>query len=172
MDMMQDRTGGQHDKPGRGSLLDRVLRKEFDTVIACFPDVQGRLVGKHVTADYYLRSQPSPMGVCDYLLALDLDLTPLRGIAHSSWELGYGDMFMVPDDTAWRVLPWAERTAMVMCDLVGRDGAPVSVSPRTILKRQLALLQELGLQASLPRNSSSTPSRRTTGRHTAAITPS
>jgi len=34
----------------------------------------------------------------------------------TSWEDGFRDCRMVPDLDTLRVIPWLERTAMVLCD--------------------------------------------------------
>jgi glutamine synthetase len=43
-----------------------------------------------------------------------------------------------------RRIPWLEKTALVVCDLLTEEGKPVSVSPREILKVQLARAAKLG----------------------------
>ncbi len=64
-----------------------------------------------------------------------------------NWETGYGDYTIAPDWGTLRVLPWQDRTALVLGDVVDEDtGAEVVVSPRTILKRQVAAAAELGMR--------------------------
>jgi glutamine synthetase len=113
----------------------------IDTVLVVFPDLQGRLMGKRVVGDYFVEEVLRPDGAleaCNYLLALDVDMTPLPGYHYANWEQGYGDFRMLPDLTTLRRIPWIERTALVMCDLVDEEtGDPVEVSPRQILKRQI-----------------------------------
>ena len=57
---------------------------------------------------------------------------------------GASDMLMVADPTTWRVLPWASKTAWVLCDLHFADGTPVPFSTRTLARRSLAGLKGLG----------------------------
>jgi glutamine synthetase len=54
---------------------------------------------------------------------------------------------MRPDLSTLRRVPWQEGTALVMADLGWEDGADVVASPRQILRRQLARLEERGLRA-------------------------
>lgn len=58
------------------------------------------------------------------------------------------DMVLVPDPDTVRLVPWyAEPTAQVICDCVGRtDGETIAVSPRALLKRIVALYEERGWQ--------------------------
>jgi len=57
---------------------------------------------------------------------------------------GAGNMIMVADPTTFRVLPWAERTGWVLCDLHLDDGAPVPVSTRALHRAALDRLAKAG----------------------------
>ena len=84
---------------------------------------------------------------CNYLLAVDIDMNTVDGYSISSWEKGYGDMEFVPDYDTIRLLPHLPGSALVQCDLVWLDHAPVPQSPRTILKTQLERVAERGMVA-------------------------
>ncbi len=118
----------------------------IDTVIVAFADHQGRLVGKRTDAQFY-RDVVAKDGIesCDYLLAYDLDDTPIPGFGWASYEQGYGDIRGVVDQGTIRYLPWHEATAVVLVDLVDvDDGTPVAVSPRRILQQQVARANTAG----------------------------
>jgi glutamine synthetase len=118
----------------------------IDTVVTALPDLYGRLVGKRITGHFFLDEVAQHgMHVCDYLLACDMEMDPTPGYEFTSWEKGYGDLHAVPDLGTLRRAAWLERTALVLCDGVGADGAPVAVAPRSILARQLARAAERGL---------------------------
>ncbi|MER3452379.1 MAG: glutamine synthetase, partial [Acidimicrobiia bacterium] len=121
-------------------LEDAVGAGEIDTVVVAFPDMHGRLVGKRVTGHFFCDEVAhTGMEACNYLLAVDVDMTPLPGYRFASWEQGYGDVRAVPDLATLRRIPWLEATALVLCDLVDTGtGAPVEVSPRRILQHQVA----------------------------------
>jgi len=121
-----------------GTLRQLIDEGSIDTVVVAFPDMQGRPVGKRVTAPFFLdHVLDHGIEACDYLLALDVDMEPLPGYRFANWEGGYGDMVALPDMSTMRRLPWLHGTAMVVCDLVGTDGVAVEVSPRRILSRQI-----------------------------------
>lgn len=119
----------------------------IDTVLVAFPDQQGRLVGKRVMGRFFLDTvAQGSIEACNYLLAVDVEMTPLPGYRAFNWEQGYGDFSAVPDLTTLRLVPWLERTALVLCDVVDEhDRSPVDVSPRRILQRQEERAAELGL---------------------------
>jgi len=121
-----------------------VEQGEIDTVLVCFPDMQGRLVGKRVTGRFFLDKCIDEMHVCDYLLTVDMDMEPVPGYQAASWETGYGDFALKPDMRTLRRIPWLEATALVIADCVDHHGAEIPHAPRSILKRQLARVAEMG----------------------------
>jgi len=128
------------------TLEQAIASGDIDTVVVAFTDLQGRLVGKRVTGRFFLdRVLAAGVEVCSYLLAVDVDMTPLPGYRFASWDQGYGDVSCRPDLATLRHLPWLERTALVLCDLVDEDGTPVAVSPRQMLREQLARAAAQGL---------------------------
>ena len=110
---------------------------EIDTVVLAFTDMQGRLAGKRLSAEFFLDEVAEHYSEgCNYLLAVDVDMNTVDGYAMSSWERGYGDFVLVPDMSTLRHVPWQEATAMVIADLTWLDGTPVAASPRQILRAQ------------------------------------
>ena len=121
---------------------------EVDTVVLAFTDMQGRLQGKRLAAEFFLDEVAEHYSEgCNYLLAVDVDMNTVDGYAMSSWDRGYGDFVLLPDMTTLRRVPWHPSTAMVIADLTWLDGAPVVASPRQILKAQTARLAERGWAA-------------------------
>jgi glutamine synthetase len=57
---------------------------------------------------------------------------------------GFPDVMLVPDPSTFRVLPWADRTGWMLCDVYFGNGQPVPVDGRGLLRRQLASLGEAG----------------------------
>ena len=55
---------------------------------------------------------------CNYLLAIDIDMEPVPGYKAANWSQGYGDFVMKPDLTTLRHIPWLEKTALVLCDVL------------------------------------------------------
>ena len=118
---------------------------DIDTVLVCFPDMQGRLVGKRITGSFFLEHAVQEMHVCDYLLTVDMEMEPVPGYQTASWDTGYGDFGVRPDLTTLRRIPWLEGTAMVLGDCVNHAGIELAHSPRAILKRQIDRARDVGL---------------------------
>ena len=62
-------------------LAHSVAEGTIDTVVVAFTDMQGRLMGKRVDAEYFVETSfegESTEG-CNYLLALDMEMDPVPG---------------------------------------------------------------------------------------------
>ncbi len=121
---------------------------QIDTVIAAMVDMQGRLMGKRFHVDFFLNSAVKETHFCNYLLATDMEMGTVEGYKATSWEAGYGDYVMKPDLDTLRAIPWLEKTALVLCDVLDhKTHKDVPHSPRAILKKQIARLEKLGMKA-------------------------
>nr|XP_015844953.1 lengsin [Peromyscus maniculatus bairdii] len=77
----------------------------------------------------YLELMPNPK---------DNEVNHIRATCFNS------DIVLMPELSTFRVLPWAERTARVICDTFTVTGEPLPTSPRYIAKKQLRQLQDAG----------------------------
>jgi glutamine synthetase len=132
----------------KDELAEEVRDGAIDTVVLAMCDMQGRLQGKRLTARHFL-DEVAEHGAegCNYLLAVDVDMTPVDGYEMASWERGYGDFSMVPDLSTLARAPWLPGTAICLADLAWADGSPVVASPRQVLRGQLDRLAERGWTA-------------------------
>ena len=75
-----------------------------------------------------------------------MEMNTPDGFRLMNWETGYGDWVAAPVWDTVRVLPWQDRTALVLADAIDESThSEVPVSPRTILKRQIAAAADAGL---------------------------
>src|ERR1700737_2463063 len=128
------------------TLKRMVADGDIETVIAVFPDMYGRLVGKRFNARYFVEEVAGEgMHACDYLLACDIDMDPVPGYAFTSWAKGYGDFRPVPDFDTLRIASWQDKTALVLCDVYYENRRElVPLAPRSMLRRQVARAAERG----------------------------
>jgi glutamine synthetase len=131
------------------ALRTMVAAGEIETVVAGFTDHYGRLVGKRFDAEMFVDEVAKSGGhACDYLLTVDMEMEPVPGYAFANWELGYGDVHMVPDMATLRVASWLEKTAFVVCDVKNEKTHDyVPVAPRSILRRQAEAARQAGFAA-------------------------
>jgi glutamine synthetase len=117
-----------------------------DTVVVAMVDMQGRLVGKRVTGEYFLSHHARGIDCCNSLLTLDMESDTTPGYAMAGIELGYGDLLLRPDLSTLRRIPWHEATALVLCDPYWFDGSPVVASPKHVLANQVERARSLGFE--------------------------
>src|ERR1035437_1378272 len=137
------------DEHGAGEQLEELREMvrdgRIDTVIVAPTRMQGRLMGKRVHAQAFLNGVVDHgIPFCTYLLGTDMEMNTPDGFALMNWETGYGDWIGREVWETTRVLPWLDSTALVLCDAVDDAGEEIPVSPRTMLKRQVAKATGLG----------------------------
>ena len=130
-------------------LKQRADAGDIETVVTVFPDLYGRLMGKRITAEYFLGAVAhSGMHACDYLYTVDMEMEPVPGYQYANWELGYGDFHCVPDLDSLRVATWLDKSALVFCDsFQEKTHEMTAVAPRSILRRQIEAAAEMGYGA-------------------------
>jgi glutamine synthetase len=129
------------------ALKDAVARGEIDTVLVAGIDMQGRLMGKRFHAQFFVDGGYEETHCCNYLLTVDMEMTTVQGYKSSSWQTGYGDYVLKPDLATLRPVPWLPGTALVLGDLLDHHThEEVPLSPRAILKRQVARARALGFE--------------------------
>ena len=126
-------------------LREKVNSTEIETVVTVFPDLYGRLLGKRIDADFFLdHTAKSGMHACNYLFTVDMEMEPIPGYKFASWDLGYGDFHCVPDMKTLRKATWLDKSAIVICDIYDNNEMLIPVAPRSILKRQINIANEMG----------------------------
>lgn len=131
-------------------LEEKIRAGEIDTVVSAITDQQGRMMGKRITGDFFLEHGRHGTHFCTYLLGTDMEMSTPGGYRLTNWESGYGDWLADPDWNTLRLIPWLEKTALVLSD--ARDestGELVPIAPRTILRRQVERAREMGFRVEM-----------------------
>jgi glutamine synthetase len=136
-------------RSGPETLASLIETEGADTVLVCMVDMQGRLVGKRLTARHVLEDPGEDVHACDYLLGVDAEMVPIPGLRATGWERGFGDFSIRPDATTARMLPWQPGTLLVLGDTVDAEGRLVPHAPRSMLRRQVERLAATGLSATM-----------------------
>ena len=129
------------------TLKTLVSKGEIDTVLVACIDMQGRLMGKRFHAAFFCDGGHTETHCCNYLLAVDMEMNTVPGYKSTGWEKGYGDYVLRPDMSTLRLVPWLPGTALVLGDLLDHHShEEVDISPRAILKRQVARARAMGFE--------------------------
>jgi len=133
-------------------IAGRLDAGEFDVVRFAWPDQHGILRGKTLVAGAAKGALRTGVNLTSTLLGKDTSHRtvfpvftkgggyPVEGLQ------GGADFTIVADPGTFRALPWAPRTAWVLCDAYMTDGRPCSYATRPILQRAVAALDALGLE--------------------------
>ena len=128
------------------------LPKGIKAVRFSFADQHGVLRGKTLSASAAEAAMDRGVTVTSTLLLKDTShrtvfpaFTPGGGLGMSEMQ-GAADILMIPDETTFKVLPWAPDTGWFLCDLKFPDGREVPFSTRSILKRALQRLERSGYE--------------------------
>jgi len=130
---------------GLKELEAKIRDGSIDTVISAITDLQGRLMGKRVTGSFFLEHAKAGTHFCTYLLGTDMEMRTPSGYRLMNWETGYGDWLADPDWSTLRVMPWLEKTAMVLADVRDEETRElINVAPRSVLRRQVERAATMG----------------------------
>ncbi|MEO8423729.1 MAG: glutamine synthetase family protein [Actinomycetota bacterium] len=122
-----------------------VVEPGVDTVAIAVPDWTGRLIGKRVPADRFEEICRDGLAMPDFHLVTGPDNVPYGDLEVTGPHTGFNNGLAIPAPATLRVLPWLDRTALVLCDAYGPDGKIAEMAPRTILRRQVERMSTLGI---------------------------
>ena len=132
------------------AVAQAIKKHNLELVRFSFADQHGVLRGKTVIAQDAPALMRSGVSMTTTLLAKDTAhktaypvFTPGGGFGMAEMQ-GAGDFVMVPDPTTFRVLPWADKTGWLLCDIYFTNGKPVPFSTRQVLRDALDRLQQRG----------------------------
>ena len=131
--------------------VERILKKEkLEVVRFSFADQHGVLRGKTLLASEAASAMRSGVTMTTTLLAKDTAhrtvypvFTPGGGFAMEEMQ-GGGDFVMVADPATFRILPWANKTGWLLCDIHFTNGKPVPFSTRARCRDALDTLAKAG----------------------------
>jgi glutamine synthetase len=129
----------------RGLIDDRGI----ETIKLGGPDLDGAFRGKRMPARMFLGGLDHGFAQCDVIFGWDIaeDLVP--DLRFTGFESGYPDIIAHPDLSTFRVVPWEENVASVVCDFTDEHGAPTAVAPRYVLNRVLDRAADQGYHLEL-----------------------
>lgn len=132
--------------------LKSLAAEGFHTVIVASPDLQGRLIGRRVPVEDFARVAERGVEVCTSVYAWDVtqsqSLIAADAFSVCGAHNGVPDVTFYPDLATLRPAAWLQGVAICLADPFDpRKNEFLPLSPRTILKDQIAKLGQLGLRA-------------------------
>jgi glutamine synthetase len=127
-----------------------IKRHRLEVVRFSFADQHSVLRGKTLLASEVANALRNGVGMTTTLLAKDTShrsvfpvFTAGGGFGMDEMQ-GGADFLMVADPATFRVLPWANNTGWVLCDIYFANGRPVPFSTRALYRNALATLAKAG----------------------------
>jgi glutamine synthetase len=134
--------------PIREGVAAAIATHELREVEIAWADHFGHTLGKRLPATGFAeRAGDERFGFCDATLSWDATAGVHIGGRLTDWHTGFPDLYAVPDEETFRPLPWRAGTGQFIGDVETHDGQPVLTAPRTVLRRVVAHLAELGYEA-------------------------
>ena len=131
-------------------VLKEIEARGLQAVRFAFADQHGILRGKTLAASEAKSAFERGVAVTSTLLLKDTShktvfpaFAPGGGVGMAELQ-GAADVLMIPDPATFRVLPWAESTGWVLCDLAFQDRRSVPFCSRSLLKNTLSRLSGKG----------------------------
>ncbi|HEY6800363.1 MAG TPA: glutamine synthetase family protein [Agromyces sp.] len=128
-----------------------LARLGIRTVIVASPDLQGRLIGRRIPVEGFDRVVEHGVDVCTCVWAWDLEqglgLIDAGVFKLCSMHNGVPDATLRPDLGTLRRAAWLDNVAICLADPVDvATGEPLSISPRVMLKQELARYEARGIR--------------------------
>jgi len=133
-------------------ILASARSANLETIRVLFPDQHGILRGKTIVAGKFESALENGLKVPSTILLKD---TSQRAV-FAVWEanagfgrgnlIGSGDVVLKPDPDTFKILPWAEKTGWILCDVQDKGGYPINFAPREVLRNAIAQLNNAGYE--------------------------
>jgi len=131
--------------------IDRAIKRhKLDVVRFAFADQHGTLRGKTLVAEAAPAAMRDGVAMTSTLLAKDTAHRNVFAVFGKDGGMnipemeGAGNFIMVADPATFRVLPWANATGWLLCDIYFPNGRPVPVDTRRLYRVALERLAATG----------------------------
>lgn len=123
--------------------------KESDNtkVKLAITDIDGILRGKVIRKDKFLSVAEGGFGFCDVVFGWDSSDVAYDNATYTGWHTGYPDAQAHIDLKTFRKVPWDNDVPFFLADFVDKDGKPLHVCPRSLLKQVKDRANKMGYQA-------------------------
>jgi glutamine synthetase len=127
-----------------------IKANNLELVRFSFADQHGVLRGKTLLADDAISALGSGVSTTTTLLAKDTSHRSVFPVFSAGGGFGMAEMqggadfMMVADPSTFRVLPWANNTGWLLCDIYFTNGKPVPFSTRALYRDALTALTKSG----------------------------
>lgn len=119
-------------------IIQYVKNHPSGKVKVAFADIDGILRGKYISTEKFLSVIETGMGFCDVIFGWDAGDVTYDNVQYTGWHTGYPDSPAVLDITTFRKIPWENDTPFFLGELTDKEGGPLAIDPRQLLKKILS----------------------------------
>jgi len=130
-----------------GDVRERFRENKVRRVKLAAVDIDGVLRGKYISVDKFWSVAESTLGFCDVVFGWDIADVLYDNVTFTGWHTGYPDASCRIDVTSYRPVPWEPGAAFFLLDFE-RQGKPLGIAPRQVLRNVLERATAMGYTAS------------------------
>jgi glutamine synthetase len=120
-----------------------IKEKLIDNVTIAVIDPNGNLRGKRLPAEDFPSICDNGVGFSTLAFALDYADDVVVDNEFANFANGFPDMMLMPDISTFVVIPWDEKSALVLTDCFDMQGSPIDISPR-VLSEDISSMADKG----------------------------
>lgn len=128
------------------ALAEKLAKDGIRRVKVGVTDLDGILRGKYISLEKFAHCDTG-LGFCDVIFGWDMGDVLYDNAKYTGWHTGYPDALARIDHSTLRTIPWEPGTAFVLLDLFTKDGEPLPLSPRQLLRNVLERARQAGYHA-------------------------
>ncbi len=126
-----------------------IVENNLEVIIAGASDLNGIFIGKRIPAVRFAERPLASAVVSDVFWILDAEHRDIPAPNDSetwwpAWDRGFADLDAFPDLSTFRVVPWLDRTGLVLCEHFFPDGRAIDIAPKNVLRRVLRRAESVG----------------------------
>lgn len=130
------------------TILTFLQKHNSDKIKFALADIDGVLRGKIISTQKFKDSLETGVGFCDVVFGWDsADVCYDQNVGTTGWHSGYPDKMCRLDLSTFRTIPWQNDVPFFLADFSAADGNDLQVCPRTLLKKIIGQITEMGFSA-------------------------
>ncbi|MBC6490356.1 glutamine synthetase family protein [Flavihumibacter stibioxidans] len=129
-------------------ILSLLEEQQKDKVKLAITDMDGVLRGKIISLDKFRSVAGNGFGFCNVVFGWDAGDQAYDNVSYTGWHSGYPDANASVDLATFRQIPWEDDCPLFLADFQGHDGNPLSICPRSLLKKIESEAVQAGFYAS------------------------
>jgi len=131
----------------KDQVIEYLKENNIDKIKFAFADIDGVLRGKVIHKQKFIDGLQDGYGFCDVVFGWDSSDACYDNTTLTGWHTGYPDRPCRIDLHTFRTVPWENNIPFFLGDFSKSDGTDLHTCPRSLLKKVIAISDEMGYHA-------------------------